>query len=73
MPYKRVGKKILHKKGGKWTVKQVATSVENAKKAMRLLQGVEHGWRPSRKRSKHHSANDGKFLDVRARRFGTNA
>lgn len=50
MPYKRVGKTIYHKKGGKWSVKQTASSVENAKSAMRLLQGVEHGWTPTGKK-----------------------
>ena len=35
MPDKRVGKTIYHKKGGKWSVAQRCTSVENAKKAMR--------------------------------------
>jgi len=43
MPYKRSGKQILHKKGGKWKVKQTATSIANAKKALRLLRGIEHG------------------------------
>jgi len=43
VPYKREGKKVLHKKGGVWKVKQVARSVENAEKAIRLLRGLEHG------------------------------
>jgi len=43
MPNKRVGRKVLHKVGGRWKVKQVCSSIENAKKAMRLLQGVAHG------------------------------
>lgn len=37
MPYKVIGKNLMHKKGGKWTVKQHCTSAANAKKAMRLL------------------------------------
>jgi len=49
MPYKRIGKTIYHKKDGKWKVKQVAGSVEKAKRALRLLQGVEHGWKPTGK------------------------
>jgi hypothetical protein len=49
MPYKRVGKKILHFKNGKWSVKQVATSVENAIKSMRLLEAIEHGTRKPKK------------------------
>lgn len=43
MPYKRIGNKILHKKGGKWTVKQTCESEEKAVAAMKLLQGLEHG------------------------------
>ena len=47
MPYKRVGRKVLHKRGGAWKVKQVCSSPESAKRALRLLQGVEHGWEPT--------------------------
>lgn len=47
MPYKRKGKTIYSKASGKWKVKQTCRSVESAKKAMRLLQGVEHGWKPT--------------------------
>ena len=43
MPYKIRGKVIYHKKGGKWTVKQRCKSVANAKKALRLLEGLESG------------------------------
>jgi hypothetical protein len=43
----RKGKVIYHKKNGKWEVKQVAKSVSNAKAALRLLHGVEHGWTPT--------------------------
>ena len=43
MPYKRKGKKIYHKKNGKWSVKQTAGSVENAKKTLGLLYGLESG------------------------------
>jgi len=49
MPYKIEGNNVMHKKGGKWKVKQTCSSPENAKKAVRLLRGVEHGWRPSGK------------------------
>lgn len=52
MPYKRVGNKIMHKKGGKWSVKQTAGSAEKAKSALRLLNAVEHGWKPTGKKSK---------------------
>lgn len=61
MPYKRVGKTVYHKKNG-WKKKQTAGSTAKAKRAMNLLRGVEHGWRPTgepardiRKRKKHHS------------------
>jgi hypothetical protein len=52
MPYMRKGKTIYHKKGGKWKVKQVCKSVAAAKRAMRLLHGVEEGWRPTGKPAK---------------------
>lgn len=41
MPYKREGKKVLHKKNGKWTVKQTCTSVANAEKTIKLLYAIE--------------------------------
>lgn len=34
----------------------------------RLLNAIEHGWRPS-KNSKHHSAEDGSFLSERMGKF----
>ena len=37
MPYKIVGKKLMHKKGGKWSVKQNCSSHANAVKALGLL------------------------------------
>jgi hypothetical protein len=52
MPYKRKGKVIYHLKGGHWSIKQRATSIANAKSAMKLLQGVEHGWKPTGKKRK---------------------
>ena len=66
MPYKREGRKILHKKHGKWSVKQTAKSIKNAKSTIRLLQGLEHGWKPT-----HHSAEDGSFLTTRHKKFKT--
>ena len=47
MPYKIKGKQLLHFKQGHWSVKQTATSHDNAVKAMRLLEGIEHGWSPT--------------------------
>ena len=52
MPYKVIGKKVLHKKGGKWSVKQTAKSHDKALGAMHLLQGIEHGWKPTGKKRK---------------------
>ena len=43
MPYKIKGSVIYHKKAGKWKIKQRCSSVANAKKALRLLQGLESG------------------------------
>jgi len=43
MPYKRIGRKIFTKSGGNWKLKQTAKTLENAKKTMRLLQGLEKG------------------------------
>ena len=42
-PYKRVGKVVYTKSSGSWKVKQRATSIDNAKKTIRLLEGLEHG------------------------------
>ncbi len=52
MPYEIRGNNIYHYKNGKWSVKQRSTSKANAKKAMRLLQGVEHGWVPKSRTKK---------------------
>ncbi len=43
MPYRISGKNILHKKGGKWSIKQRCSSIANARKALKLLQGLESG------------------------------
>lgn len=50
MPYKVVGSKVMHQKGGKWSIKQRCTSPANAKAAVRLLRGVEHGMVPRKKK-----------------------
>lgn len=42
MPYKIQGNKVMHQKGGKWIMKQQTKSHENALKAMKLLQAIEH-------------------------------
>lgn len=50
MPYKRVGKTVYTKSSGKWKKKQTCGSVAAAKKAMSLLQGIKHGWKPTSKK-----------------------
>lgn len=53
MPYKRVGKKVYHKKGGRWKVKQTCRNPTNAKRAISLLRALEHNpnWKPTGKKS----------------------
>jgi len=46
MPYKIVGQNVYHRKGGKWKIKQRCKSPEAAKRALRLLNAVEHGYKP---------------------------
>jgi len=41
MPYRRRGKVIYTKSGGRWKVKQRCRTVENAKTAMRILRDLE--------------------------------
>jgi len=43
MPYKVIGNKVYHQKGGTWKVKQTCGSNDAAKKAMKLLYGIETG------------------------------
>ena len=52
MPNRRKGRIIYHKKGGRWRIKQRCKSVANAKRALRLLQGVAHGWRPTGRKAR---------------------
>ena len=59
MPYRRKGRIIETKSSGTWKKKQTCKSVANAKKAMLLLRGLEHGsikskdvGKPKRKRKK---------------------
>lgn len=49
MPYKVVGNRVMHKKGGKWTTKAQAKSPAAAERQRRLLEGIEHGWHPTGK------------------------
>ena len=64
MPYEIRGKTVVKKNSGK-----VVGHSSNPKKYLRVLQAVEHGWKPTGKK-KHHSANDGAFLEERKRRLG---
>jgi len=50
MPYKVSGKRVLHQKNGKWATKQVCKSPAAAKRAVALLRGVKHGWKPTKKK-----------------------
>ena len=52
MPYKVMGKKVMHFKNGKWSVKQTCSSPANAKKAVNFLRGLEHGMVPKKKAKK---------------------
>ena len=47
MPYKIKGSTVYVKRDG-WKKKAKAKSKRNAKRMVRLLQGVEHGWKPKR-------------------------
>lgn len=49
MPYKTIGKKVYVNKGGSWRLKATAKSPANAKKMVRLLRGVEHGFVPNKR------------------------
>lgn len=64
---KKVGKK--YRVSTPSGVKAKGTTREKAEAQERLLNAVEHGWKPSKKK-RHHSANDGSFLDERRERFG---
>jgi hypothetical protein len=48
MPYKIKGKVVYHKVKGHWSIKEKTHSHANAVKAVRLLHGIESGWKPTR-------------------------
>ena len=50
MPYKVVGDKVYHKKGGKWSVKQQCSSHKNAVKAVGLLHLKGYGSQENKKK-----------------------
>lgn len=60
MPYKTEGSNLLHFKDGKWKVKQHCSSPAAAEGARRLLEGVEHGWKPTGKKGKTLLTSKGK-------------
>ena len=60
MPYKVIGNKVYHKKSGKWKIKQRAKSPAAAQRAVNLLRGVEHGWKPTGKSSAKRRSKRGK-------------
>lgn len=64
MPYARRGNTIIKKNTG-----EVVGHSNQPEKYLRVLRAVEHGWKPSGKK-KHHSAENGSFLDSRMRKFG---
>jgi hypothetical protein len=64
MPYAIKGDSVIKKDSGK-----VVGHSSNPKKYLRVLEAVEHGWKPKGK-PKHHSAADGSFLENLRRRFG---
>lgn len=55
MPYKLVGRTIYTKSSGAWKKKQTCTSLGNAKKALRLLEALEHGTLRRRRRNSGHT------------------
>lgn len=65
MPYAIRGNTVIKKNTGK-----VVGHSKNPKKYMRVLQAVEHGWKPTGKGRKHHSAANGSFLDKLIKKFG---
>jgi len=51
MPYRRVGKTIeKQESNGTWHVKSHCESVDAAKHQLRLLNAIEHGWRPAQRK-----------------------
>lgn len=52
MPYRRRGKVVEHYKNSRWSKKQSCRSVDAAKKAIKLLRGLEHGTIRKKKPSK---------------------
>lgn len=49
MPYRTRGKTVQVKKGGKWKKRAKASSKASAKKMVRLLNAIKHGWKPKKR------------------------
>lgn len=64
MPYRIKGNTVI-----KADSEKVVGHSKNPKEYLRTLQAVEHGWHKP-KHGKHHSAENGSFIDERMRRFG---
>ena len=50
MPYKIVGRGVYHKVGTHWKLKQRAHSRAKANATLKLLRGIENGWKPTLRR-----------------------
>ena len=50
MPYVRKGNTVYKKEGGKLISKGTSKDTATAKKHMAVLEGVEHGWKPSKRK-----------------------
>ena len=68
--------KVTKLKSGKYRVstphgvKSKGTTKKKAMAQKRLLNAIDHGWKPSKKKKKrHHSAEDGRFLESRMNKF----
>jgi hypothetical protein len=46
------------------------TTKTKAEAQVRLLNAVEHGFKPTGKPAKHHSVSSGEFMDKRIKKFG---
>jgi len=52
MPYKRIGKKVMVKRGSRWVKKGSSTSIKKAKGYLSILNRVEKGIPIKRSRRK---------------------
>jgi len=50
MPYKRKGRVIYVKRKGRWKKKSTHKSAALAKKGIRLLRAIKHGWKPTKRK-----------------------